>query len=140
VITAIDTNVFVALWDRDATLSVAAQNALDGASAEGPLRIAAPVYCELMAAPGRTREFIDEFLRETCVAVDWILDESIWLSAGEAFRPYAARRRKQREPGPRRILADFLIGAHAQHRAHRLLTLDASLYQPAFPSLRVASF
>jgi len=29
--TAIDTNVVIALWDKDATLSLAAQNALDAA-------------------------------------------------------------------------------------------------------------
>ncbi|MGZ4890608.1 MAG: hypothetical protein ACXWBH_15610 [Candidatus Angelobacter sp.] len=41
------------------------------------------------------------------------------------------------DPGPRRILADFLIGAHASHRGYRLLTLDDHLYPSAFSSLTV---
>lgn len=36
---------------------------------------------------------------------------------------------------PRRILADFLIGAHALHSGYRLLTLDDRFYRTAFPRL-----
>ena len=45
--------------------------------------------------------------------------------------------RKQRDSGARRILADFLIGAHAHTRGYRLLTLDERLYKAAFPTLRL---
>jgi hypothetical protein len=38
--------------------------------------------------------------------------------------------------GPRRILADFLIGAHASHRGYRLLTLDDHLYPSHCPASR----
>jgi len=30
-----------------------------------------------------------------------------------------------------------VIGAHALHRGHRLLTLDDRLYRAAFPGLRI---
>jgi predicted nucleic acid-binding protein len=83
-ITAVDTNVFVALWDRDPALSAAAQRALEEAADEGRLRIAAPVYCELMAAPGRTSAFVEGFLRETGVEVEWQLPEAVWRSAGRS--------------------------------------------------------
>src|SRR5207302_3822625 len=59
--------------------------------------------------------------------------------AGRAFQQYVARRRKQLDSGPRRILADFLIGAHALHHGFRLLTLDDRLYRAAFPRLAVLS-
>ena len=36
-----------------------------------------------------------------------------WRVAGKAFQKYASRRQKQQAGRPRRILADFLIGAHA---------------------------
>jgi predicted nucleic acid-binding protein len=65
------------------------------------------------------------------------LDEAIWRSAGRAFRGYAERRRKHRDPGGRRILADFLIGAHAAAHDYRLLTLDVHLYRAAFPTLKI---
>ena len=135
--TAIDTNVVVALWDKDPTLSLAAQTALEAAFNRGNLVVSAPVFAELIAAPGRTETFVTSFLEETGIAIDWDLGEAVWRSAGRAFQGYAERRRKQRDPGGRRILADLLIGAHAQTRSYRLLTLDERLYKVAFPSLTI---
>ncbi len=135
--TAIDTNVIVALWDKDPTLSLAAQTALETAFNRGGLAVSAPVFAELMAAPGRTETFVNSFLEETGIVVEWELGEAVWRSAGRAFRSYAERRRKQRDSGTRRILADFLIGAHAEKRGYRLLTLDERLYRAAFPSITV---
>jgi predicted nucleic acid-binding protein len=134
-ITAVDTNIIVALWDKDPRLSSAAQAALDNALARGGLAISAPVLAELMAAPGRSEKFIDSFLQNTGLAVDWNLDQRIWRTAGRAFQKYAARRRNQSGLGPRRILADFLIGAHAAVLDYPLLTLDDRLYHAAFPRL-----
>jgi hypothetical protein len=37
-------------------------------------------------------------------------------ASGRAFQAYAERRRQQRDHGTRRLLADFVIGAHAQIR------------------------
>jgi len=135
--TAVDTNVVIALWDRDAALSSAAQTALEAAFNRGNLVVAAPVFAELIAAPGRTESFVNSFLEETGIAVEWDLGESVWRSAGRAFRSYAERRRKQRDSGARRILADFLIGAHAHTSSYRLLTLDERLYRAAFPTLTI---
>jgi predicted nucleic acid-binding protein len=60
--------------------------------------------------------------------------------AGRAFQAYAERRRKQRDAGARRILADFVIGAHASANGCRLLTLDDRLYRSSFPTLAVETF
>jgi predicted nucleic acid-binding protein len=135
--TAIDTNVIVALWDGDSRLSSAAQSALDDALERGTLVTTATVFAELMAAPGRSQAFLDAFFRETGIQIDWDFDEAVWWAAGRAFQGYAGCRRKQRDPGPRRILAEFLIGAHAQEGGHSLLTLDDHLYRTAFPGLTV---
>jgi predicted nucleic acid-binding protein len=135
--TAIDTNVIVALWDDDPALSLAAEKALDAAFHRGSLIVAAPVFAELIAAPGRTEAFVSAFLEENGIAVDWNLNEPIWRLAGRAFQAYAERRRKQRDHGTRRLLADFLIGAHAHIRGYRLLSLDERLYRAAFPALKI---
>lgn len=135
--TAIDTNVLIALWDNDAPLSSAAQTALETAFNRGNLVVAAPVFSELMAAPGRTETFLNSFLEDTGIAVDWELEEAIWRAAGRAFQSYAERRRKQRDSGTRRVLADFMMGAHAHTRGYQLLTLDESLYRDAFPLLKI---
>src|ERR1035441_7610578 len=118
--TAIDTNVIIALWDRSVSLSSSAQTALEAAFGRGGLVVAAPVLAELLAAPGRTEAFVDAFLEDTGISVEWHLDEMTWRAAGRPFQRYAERRRKQRESGTRRILADFLIGAHAKTRGYRL--------------------
>jgi hypothetical protein len=136
-ITAIDTNALVALWDRDDALNSAAQLALDAAFARGKLVISGAVFAELLAFPRRTEAFVDRFLKDTAIAVDWTMDESIWRVAGRAFQSYANRRRRQNLGGPRRVLADFLIGAHALERGYSLLTLDDRIYRTSFPALKV---
>jgi predicted nucleic acid-binding protein len=137
--TAIDTNILVALWNEDDSLNTLARSALDAALGRGSLVIAAPVFAELLAAPSRDEAFLDSFCRETGISVDWNLDEVIWRTAGRAFQLYVARLRKQRGAGPRRILADFLIGAHAIQNGFRLLTMDHRLYRAAFPRLVIST-
>ncbi len=138
--TAVDTNVVIALWDKDSALSLAAQRVLEAAFNRGNLVAAAPVFAELIAAPGRTEAFVGSFFEETGIAIDWEQGELVWRSAGRAFQAYAERRRKQRETGTRRILADFLIGAHALSNGCRLLTLDDRLYRASFPTLVIETF
>ena len=137
-ITAVDTNVIIALWDSDPVLSSASQEALDRALSQGGLVVCAPVFAELLAAPGRTEAFLNVFFAETGIGIEWNLAEEIWRAAGRSFQKYAARRKKQGDSGPRRILADFLIGAHASEQGYRLLTLDERLYRAAFPGIAIA--
>lgn len=136
--TLIDTNVLIALWDSDPTLNTLARTGLDEAFQRGRLLITAPVYAELMASPHRSEAFLDNFLQDTGIGVEWNLEERIWRAAGTAFQRYAARGRKQRGAGPRRILADFLIGAYARETRCRLLTLDDQFYRVNFPDLVIA--
>jgi len=135
--TAIDTNVLVALWDAGEALHGVARQALDAEFARGSLVISSVIYAELLAAPGRTETFLDRFCAETSISVEWELTEEMWRVAGRAFQSYAERRRKYKEAHARRLLADFVIGAHALVNGYRLLTLDAGMYRGAFPKLGV---
>ena len=139
-ITIVDTNVVIALWDTDPLLNTAAQKALDSSLERGALVITGAIYAELLALPGRTEAMLDEFLAVTGIRTDWQSSEQIWRLAGRAFQGYALRRSTKKTELPRRILADFLIGAHASVRRCRLLTLDQRLYRAAFPDLEVATF
>lgn len=129
--------MIVALWDADTVLSSAAEKALEEAYRRGELIIAAPVFAELIAAPGRTEDFVSSFLQENGIAIDWELNEPVWRKAAEAFQAYAERRRSHREAGPGRLLVDFLIGAHALVLGCRLLTLDERHYRAAFPKVKL---
>ena len=84
--TAIDTNIFVALWDKDEPLNPAVRPALDLALARGSLVIAGPVYSELLAYPSRSEAFLDQFLGDTAIFVDWNLDKAVWRTAGHAYQ------------------------------------------------------
>jgi len=137
--TAIDTNALVALWDAGDTLHVSARQALEAAFGQGNLVIAGVVYAELLAAPGQTEGFLERFCEETGIQVEWEMTEGIWRAAGRAFQGYAGRRKKQTGVTPRRVLADFLIGAHALVNGYRLLTLDDGNYRASFPRLRVVA-
>ena len=135
--TAIDTNVIVGLWDANDALHLAAFEMLEAVSSRGAVVICGAVFGELLACPGRTEEFVNIFLDDAGIAVDWTTNETIWKTAGRAFSEYADRRRKERASGPRRILADFLIGAHALENDYGLLTLDDRIYSAVFPKLRI---
>jgi predicted nucleic acid-binding protein len=138
--TAIDTNVLVALWDVDPELNAAAQKALDSAQERGALAVSGAVYAELLALPGRTEKMLDEFFHATAIRVDWEAGEQIWRVAGRAFQSYVERRKRSKEELPRRILADFFIGAHAALDRYSLMTLDQRLYRAAFPKLKILTF
>ena len=136
-ITAIDTNVLIALWDTSDASNVAAQNALDKAYDSGSLIISGAVFAELLGPSGRTEGIIESFLSDTGITVEWKMDEAIWRSAARAYQGYVKRRCKQKLPEPRRIITDFLIGAQAFVNNYRLLTLDKRIYKAAFPQLNV---
>jgi predicted nucleic acid-binding protein len=138
-ITAIDSNVIVALWNEDEAQNLTAKKALRESQMQGRLIICGAVYAELVAAPGRTEAFLDRFCEETGIAVEWEFGEKAWRAAGTAFQGYAARRRKQKGAEARRILADFVIGAHALVNGYKLLTLDAGIYQASFPRLAITT-
>ncbi len=135
--TAIDSNVIIGFLNQDDALNTRARRALDAAYERGGLVICGAVYGELLAGPARTEQFIDRFVEDTGIVVDWTSDEAIWRAAGSEFQKYSARTRRQRVTHPRRILTDFYIGAHAYTRGHVLLTLDNRIYRTAFPQLRI---
>ena len=136
-ISAVDTNVIVALWDADERGHLAALDLLDDAASRGGIVICGAVFGELLACPGRTEEFINKFLEDAEIVVDWSSTETVWRTAGSAFQKHAASRRRGRSGDPRRILTDFYIGAHALENGYSLLTLDGGIYRAAFPKLRI---
>ena len=133
--TAIDINVISALWSGE-PLGAKIATDLAQAQSQGGLVICGAVYAELMAHPSATPNFVDSFLSETKVFVDFESDEELWRMAVDAFSKYAARRRKSGGT-PQRLLVDFLVAAHASLRADRLMTLDAERYERDFPKLRI---
>ncbi len=134
--TAIDTNVLSALWSKEPLASQVARN-LGDARAEGGLVVGAPVYAELLAYPKATESFVNSFLADTGIMVDFEFQQRVWLEAGRRFARYAKRRRRSAHQGPKRLLADFIIGSHALAQADRFMTLDPKRYKRDFPELKL---
>ncbi len=138
-ITSVDTNVLIGLFSGPPPVARAIRVDLEELSRQDILVVSPPVYAELLAAPGRKVDDINTFLRRNHIEVDWFLDPAIWETAGLAYQQYSVARRRLQpaDSGPRRILADFVIGAHALHAAASLLTLDQRIYRTAFPELTI---
>ncbi len=134
--TAIDANVISAIWSGEKSAEKATDQ-LGEARMEGALVISPFVFAELLAYPGATEAYVRAFIDATGVVVDYKLEERVWIETGLRFARYSARRGKSAGVGPRRLLADFLIGAHALVQADRLLTLDQTVYRQDFPELRL---
>jgi hypothetical protein len=135
-ITAIDTNIPSALWSAK-PLAAGIAEALARAAGDGSLRVCGAVYAELLAYPKATPEFVDSFFRDTRVTVDFELGEEVWREAGRRFAVYCQRRRRSGGSEFKRLLVDFVVGAHALLRANRLFTLEAARYQRDFPELQL---
>jgi predicted nucleic acid-binding protein len=134
--TALDSNIISALWSNESS-AIAISEALQRARGAGALVICGPVYVELAAHPTVPHKLLDTFLEETGIAVEFILEERVWKRAAVGFANYAQRRRISGGTSPKRLLADFLIAAHATICSDRLFTLDPVRYQQDFPELRL---
>src|SRR5260370_42110775 len=104
--TAIDTSALCALWSKDPSASDIARK-LGSAKAEGGLVVSGPVYAELLAYPKATESFVNDFLADTGIAVDFAFQQPVWVEAGRRFAHYSKRRRTFAHPGPNPFLASF---------------------------------
>ena len=134
-ITAVDTNVLALIYDH-APNAPELGRALHRLAADGQLVICGVVYAELLAGPGRSKAELDAFLQAVGIALDPEMGEIVWAEAGRANADDHARRRAGGFIRPKPVLPDFLVGAHALHRANRLYTENVSDFSD-FPALTV---
>ncbi|MBI2680411.1 MAG: type II toxin-antitoxin system VapC family toxin [Candidatus Solibacter usitatus] len=126
--TAVDTNVLLDVLLPDERFADASSRALEDVAAQGSLVISEIVYAELCVHFSAQPE-CDKFLEEAGIRVEHLTRDACFL-ASRVWRTY------RRQGGKRsRVLADFLIGAHAQLQATRLLSRDRGFYRLLFPSL-----
>jgi predicted nucleic acid-binding protein len=134
--TAIDTNVLSALWSEELSAATIARQLIE-AKGHGALLIAPIVYAELLAYPKATESFVNGFLADTGITIQFELEEPVWLDAARRFAQYADRRRKAGLVESKRLLPDFLVGSHALMQADRLMSLDKSPYRSYYPELKL---
>ena len=130
--TAIDTNVLLDLFISSATHHERSRDALRNASLKGELIVSDIVYAEIVPHFG-DRSPLDAALNELSIRLSPINRDIAW-EAGLRWMRY------RQAGGPRtRILADFLIGAHALVSADVFLTRDRGFFDTYFPDLNKAT-
>ena len=127
-ITAVDTNVLLDLFIAIAVNQAESREHIATALEAGELIISEIVYAELV--PNfEDRARLESALRDTDVQLSPIDSDVAW-EAGRRWMQY------RRAGGPRtRMLAYFLIGAHALLKADQFLTRDRGFSESYFPEL-----
>ena len=126
-ITALDSSVILDVVGADSAFAGPSLRAIRQASAEGSLIVCECVVAEIR--PALAQEQLEEMLSDWSLAYVASSKESALL-AGSMLEKYLARAKKSR-----RVLPDFLIGAHAVCHADRLLARDRGYYRDYFTSL-----
>lgn len=127
--TALDTSVILDVLVNDPKWAEASATALQLAYAHGQLLIGECVLAEIV--PTLTKEALENFL------ADWNIQfvassQKSALLAGQMYDQYLGR-----TPRTKRVLPDFLIGAHAFCHADQLLARDRGYYRDYFTGLTV---
>lgn len=127
--TALDSSVILDVLVDDQEWGRASELALKKALSSGPLVIGECVLAEITPALQKSelRAFLSDW---KIVFVPSSLASS--LLAGEMYRSYL-----RRNVAAKRVLPDFLIGAHAVYHAGRLLARDRGYYRDYFTDLKI---
>jgi predicted nucleic acid-binding protein len=129
-ITAVDTNVLIDIFLDDRQFGKKSARALTACINEGALTICGVVFVE--TAP--LFPSIQECVKALAIVriKPAIISMPAFALAGNVWKDYRS------QGGSRsRMVADFLIGAHAQIECDRLLTRDRGFYRKYFKGLKV---
>jgi predicted nucleic acid-binding protein len=127
-ITAVDSSVILDVVTADSRFARKSARALREARRAGRLIVCETVIAEITPAL-QTEQTVRELMESWSLFFE-ASDLSVALLAGRIFRIYL-----DRGGSHRRVVPDFLIGAHALGRANRLLARDRGYLRDYFSEL-----
>lgn len=130
-LTAVDTNVLIDVLEADPKFGEASCKALMKASNEGGLLVCDVVWAELFTLYHEQEDSLKERLSMMQVEFSPLTQKASEIAA-DCWHIYRTRAGDRR-----RIVADFLIGAHAMAQSDRLLSRDRGFYRDYFSSLNL---
>ena len=129
-ITAVDSNVLIDVFGADALFGRASAGALRQCINEGSVVACSVVWSEVRAAFASDAAFRNAL--QTLGVGFSALNEQAATLAGTNWKKYRSTGGKRD-----RVMADFLIGAHAVAQCDRLLTRDRGYYKKYFSGLKI---
>ena len=127
--TAIDTSVILDVITDDPTWGESSEEALERAYGLGALVIGECVLAEI--TPAFKLNDLETFLKDWRILY-YPTSQTAAKRAGLMYEKYLGR-----SDQTKRVLPDFLIGAHALENADRLLARDRGYYRDYFKGLEV---
>jgi len=129
-ITAVDTNILIDIFSANPKFGQLSKQWLHRCLQEGTVHACEIVWVETATVFPNADDFL-KVMGVLNIEFSSMKHETVFAAAS-AWRHYRKARGKRE-----RVVADFLIGAHAQIQADRLLTRDRGFYRSYFKSLNV---